>query len=164
DVKELYDTDSDIGGAQYKTATRDPSGRFEVEADGGYRIEVRDLFNTSQADPRLVYRLSIRKEAPDFRLVAVAQPPPSRDKDAKEALVWTPLLRRGETMPIKVMALRRDNFNGDIDLKIENAPAGVTANAAKIERDKGSALIMLTATENATAWVGPLKIVGKAKI
>src|SRR5207248_1567830 len=153
DVKELYDTDSDIGGAQYKTATRDPSGRFEVEADGGYRIEVRDLFNTSQADPRLVYRLSIRKAAPDFRLVAVAQPPPSPNKDAKEALLWTPLLRRGETMPIKVMAFRRDNFNGDIELKIENLPPGVTCNEAKIEKDKSTAMLMLTAAENAAGWV-----------
>jgi hypothetical protein len=164
DVKELYDTDSNIGGVEYKTATRDPSGRFEVSETGTYRIQVRDLFNSSRADPRLVYRLSIRKEAPDFRLVAVAQPPPSPNKDAKEALLWTPLLRRGETMPIRVMAFRRDNFNGDIEFKVENLPAGVTCNEAKIEKDKSSAMIMLTATENAAGWVGPIKIVGKARI
>src|SRR2546426_5983922 len=164
DVKELYDTDSDIGGVQYKTSTRDPSGRFEVGENGAYRIQVRDLFNRSQADPRLVYRLSIRKQAPDFRLVAVAQPPPSPNKDAKEALLWTPLLRRGETMPLKVMGFRRDNFNGDIELKVENLPAGVTCNEAKIEKDQSSPMLMLTATENAAGWVGPVKIVGKAKI
>jgi hypothetical protein len=164
DVKELYDTDSNIGGVEYKTSTRDPSGRFEVGENGTYRIQVRDLFNTYQADPRSVYRLSVRKEAPDFRLVVVAQPPPSPNKDAKEALLWTPLLRRGETMPIKVMAFRRDNFNGDIELKVETLPAGVTGNEAKIEKDKGSAILMLTAAENAAGWVGPVKIVGKAKI
>ncbi len=163
DVKELYDTDSNIGGVEYNTATRDPSGRFEVEENGAYRIQVRDLFNSSHADPRLVYRLSLRKPAPDFRLVAVAQPPPSPNKDAKEALLWTPLLRRGETMPIKVMAFRRDNFNGDIELKVENLPAGVTCDEARIEKDKSSAMLMLTAAENAAGWVGPVKIVGKAK-
>src|SRR5206468_1990432 len=82
DVKELYDTDSNIGGVEYKTSTRDPSGRFEAGDSGTYRIQVRDLFNASKADPRLVYRLSIRKESADFRLVAVAQPPPSPNKDA----------------------------------------------------------------------------------
>ena len=164
DVKELYDTDSNIGGPEFKTATRDPSVRFEAEEAGAYRIQVRDLFNSSQADPRLVYRLSIRKESPDFRLVVVAQPPPSPNKDAKEALLWTPLLRRGETMPIKVMAFRRDNFSGDIELKVENLPADVTCNEAKIEKDKTSALLLLTATENAAGWIGPAKIVGKAKI
>lgn len=164
DIKELSDTDSNIGGPEYKTATRDPSGRFEAEENGSYRIQVRDLFNSSRSDPRLLYRLSIRKETPDFRLVAVAQPPPPINKDAKEALLWTPLLRRGETMPIKVMAFRRDNFNGDIGLKVENLPAGVTCNEAKIEKDKSSALLMLTAAENAAGWTGPVKIVGKAKI
>ncbi|MBI3851645.1 MAG: hypothetical protein HY298_15415 [Verrucomicrobia bacterium] len=163
DVKELYDTDSNIGGAEYKTATRDPSGRFEAEENGTYRLEVRDLFNRFQPDPRLVYRLSIRKEAPDFRLLVVPQAPPSPNKDAKEALLWTPLLRRGETMPIKVMAFRRDNFNGDIELKVEGLQAGVTANEAKIEKDKSSGMLMLTATENAAGWVGPIKLVGKAK-
>jgi len=93
----------------------------------------------------------------------VAQPPPSPNKDAKEALLWTPLLRRGETMPIKVMAFRRDNFNGDIELKVENLPAGVTCNEAKIEKDKGSAMVLLTAAGNAAGWVGPVQIVGKAK-
>ncbi len=164
DAKELYDTDTSIGGPDYKTATRDPSGRFGVDENGTYRIQVRDLFNRSQADPRLVYRLSIRKETPDFRLVAAAQPPPSPNKDAKEALIWTPLLRRGETMPVKVMAFRRDNFNGDIELKIEGLPAGVTGNDAKIEKDKSSTVILLTATENAANWIGPVRVVGKARI
>ncbi len=164
DIKELHDTDSNIGGAEYKTATRDPSGRFEVAETGAYRIEVRDLFNRFHSDPRLVYRLSIRKENPDFRLVAAVQPPPSPNKDAKEALVWTPLLRRGETMPIKVMAFRRDNFDGDIELKVENLPAGVTCNEAKIEKEKSSTLLMLTAAENAAGWVGLIKVVGKARI
>lgn len=164
DIKELSDTDSNIGGPEYKTATRDPSGRFEVAENGTYRIQVRDLFNASLADPRLVYRLSIRKETPDFRLVSVAQPPPPLNKDAKEALLWTPLLRRGETLPIRVMTFRRDNFNDTIELKAENLPAGVTCNEAKIEKDKSSAMLMLTATENAAGWVGPIKIVGKAKI
>jgi len=164
DVKELYDTDSNIGGVEYKTSTRDPSGRFEVEENGMYRIQVRDVFNTSQANPCLVYRLSVRKETPDFRIVSVAQPPPSPNKDAKEVLLWTPLLRRGETMPIKVMAFRRDNFNGDIELKVENLPAGVTYPEAKIEKDKSSTMLLLTAGENAAGWVGPIRIVGKAKI
>jgi hypothetical protein len=135
-----------------------------VETDGVHRIQVRDLFNTSQADPRRVYRLLIRKQVPDFRLVTVPQPPPSAKKDAKEAFVWTPLLRRCETMPLSVMAFRRGNFNGEIELKVENLPAGVSCNAAKIEKDKSSAMLLLTAAEDAAGWVGSLKVVGKAKV
>src|SRR6185295_2272745 len=88
----------------------------------------------------------------------------SPNKEAKEALLWTPLLRRSETMPIKVMAFRRENFNGEIELKVENLPTVVTCNAAKIEKDKSSVLLILTAAENAASWIGPVKIVGKARI
>ena len=164
DVREFNDTDSNLGGVEYKTATRDPAGRFEVEESGDYRIQIRDLFKTSQPDPRLVYRLSLRAETPDFRLVAAPQPPPSPNKDAKEALLWTPLLRRGETMPLKVMAFRRDNFAGEIELRVENLPAGVTGNESRIEKDKNNATLLLTAAETAPGWVGPIKIVGRAKI
>jgi hypothetical protein len=163
DVKELNDSDSEIGGVEYKTGTRDPSGRFEAEETGVYRILVRDFFNGSEADPRLVYRLSVRKMTPDFQLVAVPQTPPPK-KDSKEAFVWTSLLRRGETMPIKVMAFRRDGFNGNIDLKVEDLPAGVTFSETTVEKDKSSAILLITAADTAQGWVGPLKIMGKAKI
>lgn len=164
DAKEILASDANLGGVEYKTSTRDPAGRLEVAEDGSYRIQVRDLFNGSQSDPRLVYRLSIRKETPDFRLIAGPQPPPPSNKDSKEAVLWTPLLRRGETILIRVMAFRRDNFNGEIELAVENLPSGVTCNQAKIEKDKTSALLLLTAAENAASWSGELKIVGKARI
>jgi len=67
-------------------------------------------------------------------------------------------------MPIKVMAFRRDNFNGDIALKAEALPTGVACNEATIERDKSSTTLLLTAAENAATWVGVVKIIGKAKI
>ena len=163
DVQELYAGDNNIGGAEFNTSTRDPSGRFEAKEDGTYRIQVRDLFSRTEPDPRLVYRLSLRKPAPDFGLVALPQPPPPVNKDKKEAILWTPFLRGGETMPVKVLALRRDNFNGEIQLSVEGLPPGVTCDGATIEGDKNSALIFLTASEDAESWVGPIHIVGKAK-
>lgn len=164
DLQELYDSDLNIGGADYNTATRDPAWRFDVKEDGTYRVQSRDLFNRSQSNPSLVYRLSIRKEMPDFRLVVMAQPPPPPTKDKKEAFVWTPFLRRGETMMMKVLAFRRDNFNGDIQLSVEGLPPGVTAAETKIEANKTSASLFLTASEGAAVWVGPIKVIGKAKM
>src|SRR5207244_12889417 len=54
------------------------------------------------------------------------QAPPPLNKDAKEATLWTPLLRRGETVPIKVLAFRRDNFDGEIQTSVKGLPRGVT--------------------------------------
>jgi len=70
DLHELYASDANIGGPEFNTTTRDPSWRFEVKEDGIYRVRVSDLFNRYENNPRFVYRLSLRRESPDFRLVA----------------------------------------------------------------------------------------------
>jgi hypothetical protein len=164
DVRELYASDANIGGAEFNTITRDPSARFEVKEDGVYRIRVNDLFNRYDSSPRFVYRLSLRKETPDFRLVALPQAPPPLNKDAKEAMLWTPLVRRGETIPLKVLAFRRDSFNGEIQLAVEGLPPGVVCAPAKIPSDKSSGLLFITATEDAGTWFGAIQAVGKTKI
>ena len=162
DVQELYESDANIGGNEFNTRTRDPAARFEAKEGGAYLIQVRDLFNRSASSPSHVYRLSLRKETPDFRLVVLPQPH-APGKDKKDVPVWTSSLRRGETWPIKVLAFRRDGFNGDIQLTAEGLPPGVSASAGKIESGKSSGLLLLTVAEGAASWIGPLKIVGKAK-
>ena len=164
DVHELYPSDANIGGPDFNTTTRDPSWRFEVSENGTYRIRVSDLFNRNEDNPRFVYRLSLRSEKPDFRLVALPQPPPPLNKDSKEAPLWTPLLRRGETIPLKVLAFRRENFNGEIELGVEGLPPGVRCAPATIETNKNSALLLLTAAPDATTWYGPLTVMGKSKV
>ncbi|HXT39707.1 MAG TPA: hypothetical protein VN887_06760, partial [Candidatus Angelobacter sp.] len=164
DVRELYASDANIGGPEFNTASRDPAWRFEATEDGTYRIQVRDLFNHEENDPRFIYRLSLHKEAPDFRLLALAQAPPPVNKDGKEAAVWTPFLRRGETIPIKVLVFRRDNFDGEIELSVEGLPQGVSCAPARIAAKKSSAFVLLTAAEDTSDWSGPIRVIGRAKI
>jgi hypothetical protein len=164
DVKELYDSDANIGGVQFKTASFDPDFRWEVKDDGTYRVLIRDLFNTSRDDPHLIYRLSLRKESPDFRLVALPVAPPPPNKDAKELKVWTPLIRRGEAIAIQVLALRRDNFGGAIDLSVDGLPDGVSASPARIEAGKNSATLFVSAEASVAEWAGSVRVLGKAKI
>jgi hypothetical protein len=164
DVQELYDSESNIGGPEFNTATRDPVSRFEAKEDGTHRLQVRDLFNETYSNPRHVYRLSLRKETPDFCLVALPQAPPPANKDAKVASNWTTFLRRGETVPVKVLALRRDGFNGPIQLGVQGLPSGVTAPQTTIEPGANSALLFLIASEDAPGWAGAVKVLGTAKI
>ena len=97
--------------------------------DGQIRLwnELQRRGGGTQADARRGYRLSIRKPQPGFRLAALALPAPPQEKDKREAKIWTPFLRRGESIPIKVVALRQDGFDADIELRVEDLPAGVTA-------------------------------------
>src|SRR5439155_2974486 len=126
DVVEQYDSSTNLGGMEFNTATGDPAARVEVKEDGTYRIQVRDLYSHAESNAALVYRLSVRKESPDFTLVALAAAPPSFEKDKREAHPWSALLRRGDSIPIKVFAFRRDNFNDEIELGAEGLPSGET--------------------------------------
>lgn len=163
DALELADLDTNLGEREFNTASRDPGGRFEAKEAGTYRVMVRDLFQRVEKSPRFVYRLSVRREAPDFRLAAVSVVPKYK-ADAKNIDVGVPVLRRGETMTMRVMAFRRDGFNGDIALALENPPAGLTLHADTIPSGKSSDFILLTAAEDAPDFAGPVRLVGKAKI
>jgi hypothetical protein len=164
DTQEVYDNDANVGGRDFNTATRDPSARLEIKNDGLHCVQVRDLFGETVTDPRRLYRLSIRKETPDFSLVAYAPAAPPLINDSKEIANSGAFLRRGDTTPIRVLALRRDNFGGDIDIIAENLPAGVTAAPAKIKSGANEAFLLLASTEDAPAWTGPIRVVGKSKI
>lgn len=146
----------------FDTKTDDVIFRFQVPADGEYRISIRDRYFESRGDPRLVYRLSIRKEAPDYRLVALPLMPGSTPATGVQS--WAMGLRRGDTSSFTVLAFRRDGFNGPIDVSIEGLPAGVTARGATIGPNQNSTQLTLTAAENAAPWSGTVKIVGKASI
>ncbi|MFO1497523.1 MAG: hypothetical protein U1G07_03840 [Verrucomicrobiota bacterium] len=164
DVQEVYAANTNVGGPEYNTASRDPAWRFEPKESGLYKIQIRDLFDSSTADPRRLYRLMVRSETPDFTLIATPQPPPPPDKEKREGRVWTTLLRAGETLPIRVMALRRDNFDGEIRLSAEELPPGVTGQTNVIEAGQSSASLLLTASDKAGDWTGPIRIVGTARL
>ena len=159
-VKEVQDSPVNIGGSTFNTSSVDPSFRFVAPDDGTYRILLYDLYNRGSADS--LYRLSIHKEVPDFRLVAM---PEGALAIANQPVPMpTGFLRRGQVLPIKVMVFKRDNFNEPIELAIAGLPASITASKATIAAGQNSALIMLTAKADAPNWVGAITITGKSKI
>ena len=158
DLQEVYEGEANFGGAEFNTAGRDAVYRLEVKEDGLYRVQARDLFNTTRDDPRLAYRLVVRKEAPDFRLVAL----PVRAEAGE--LPAPPLLRRGGSAPLRVIAIRRDGFGGEVQLSVESLPTGVTCPAATIAAGSNATTLMFTAAAEAGAWSGNLRVLGKADI
>ena len=163
DVQELYGTDANLGEREFNTAHRDPIARFEAPETGAYRILVRDLFQQAERSPRFVYRLAIRRAAPDFHLVAQTLSPKYK-ADAKDIPIGPVVLRRGETISVRLMAFRRDGFKGPIDLSLENPPPGLRFEADRIDEGKNTDFILLTAAEDAPAYAGALQLVGRAKV
>ena len=162
DIKEVYASEADPGGKKFTTLSNDPASRFEAKEDGSYRVFVRDLFGATRSNPASTYRLVIRKETPDFRLVALVEPPPSK-KDDRSAAPRGLLLRSGETVAVKVLALRRDGFNGAIELSAANLPEGVKCMPTRIEEGKTEGVLLLTAGEKAAKNCTAIRVLGKAK-
>ena len=149
----------------FDTSSEDAAYRFSSPADGLCRIHLFDQV-AAPADPRDVYRLSIRREKPDFRLVAIPRSPAANPADAKQNLpnVWSPYLRPGGTEVIDLVAFRRDGFKGKIRVSVEGLPAGVTCPQAILARDQSATTLVLEAEENAAPWTGSIRIAGKAMI
>lgn len=164
DVLELNDLDNNPGGREFDISSRDVSGRFQAPQDGTYRVLVRDLFQGAPPGRRLPYWLALRRESPDFHLAAFPQPQPRLNDADRQVHLWSTVLRRGETQPVKVIAFRQDGFDGEIELTATNLPPGVTATAARISSGSPTASLFLTAAPGAKPGACPITIVGRANI
>lgn len=60
-----------VGGTAFPTNHLDPAGRWVAPSDGRYLILARNLIGGQKADARRVYRLSVRREEPDFSLAVI---------------------------------------------------------------------------------------------
>ncbi len=141
--------------------TDDPKYRLAVDEDATYRIRLNDLYNNPANDPRLVYRLVIQKESPDFQLVAYAEP----EKDSRNQLKPTAcVVRRGGTSALKLNLARQYGFEGDVEVRVEGLPQGVTCQGAQFGGTVSDGWLVFEAAENAPAWAGSIEVIGKATV
>jgi hypothetical protein len=163
EVGEFGDAEGNHGGPAFNFTTRDPAGRLEAKEDGTFRVQARDSFNTVEDDPRRVYRLLVRRETPDFDLVALPHGYAPQIKDKKDLAVAPAVARRGETVVARVLAMRRDGFDGAIQLGVEELPQGVRCPGAVMNAGSREALLYFTVDEDAPEWAGTVRITGRAK-
>jgi hypothetical protein len=165
-VQEMDDNPASLGGENdrtFRTRSDDPTYRFTVPADGTYRLVARDLHYRLRGSPRFVYRLAIRKEQPDFRLIAlpIEENP---NQDPNQVRLGSVVLRKGGSTPIRILVFRRDGFDGDIEIAVEGLPAGVTASPVTIGGASTVGTLVLVAATDANDSVGEIKISGKSTV
>ncbi len=172
DVVELSDIPSPVkvssngysyDGPPYNAGSPDIIGKVEIKEDGVHRLQLRDLFGGTRKDARNVYRLIVRKAQPDFALVGWALHMNLRNGD-RNALSKPIALRGGATIPLEVVVVRRDGFNGEITLEMGNLPDGVTAAGLKIPAGKNRGIMLVTAEQNAPRGLASASFIGKATI
>ncbi len=144
-----------IGQLRFTTSTRDARWEFTAQADGVYRVQVRDLYFQQRGDPRFRYRLSVRRPRPDFRLVAV----PTHDIHPDSTTVG-----RGSRAWLDLLAHRADGFDGPIRVEVTGLPPGVTCEPVVIGPGTGSVPLVFKAEPEAPIGHADLKITGTATI
>ncbi len=150
-------------GPPYDGGSLDIIGKLEIKTDGLHRIQLLDLFGGTRNDARNVYRLIIRKAAPDFALASWGLHMELRNGD-RNALSKPLALRNGITVALEVVVVRRDGFDGEIELAMEGLPDGVTAQGLKIPAGKTRGIMLVTADEQAPKSLANVAFFGKSMI
>ena len=172
DVAQLSDIASPVkvstngysyDGPPYNAGSSDFMGKIEIKNDGLHQIQVSDLFGGTRTDPDNIYRLVIRKAAPDFALVGWGLHMGLRNGD-RNALSKPMALRPGATIALEVVAIRRDGFDGEIELFVEDLPEGVSATGLKIGKGSSKGMLLISADEKAPRGLSHVRMFGKAKI
>lgn len=163
DVVEINDIPNPVPGTPYDAGSSDSLGKLTIKEDGVYRLQVRDLFGGTRGEPRNVYRLQVRKAEPDFTLLAWPFYAPNvandRSAPAKPVALW-----KGGTLALQVAVVRRDGLDGEIELRAEGLPPGVTASGSKVPAGKSQGFIFLTAAEKAPGGLNEVKLLGRAMV
>lgn len=162
EIAEADDTAGRPGGPIYDSPSNDPSYRLQADRDATYRVLIRDLYVNSVSSPRHVYRLSIRRPDPDFRLLVAPHSPWNPDPARPQR--WNTILRRGAVATLRVLATRRDGFGGDISLSVTGLPAQVTVRPVTLRAGAAEALLVFEVAQDAPAWSGTVQVTGRATI
>ncbi|MFM8187523.1 MAG: serine protease [Pirellula sp.] len=172
DIAELNDIASPMkpssngyayDGPPFDGGSTDILGKLEIKETGRYRLVLSDLFGGTRKDPRNIYRLIVRQASPDFAVVAWGLHMELRNGD-RNALSKPLALRAGSTVALEVVTVRRDGFDGEISLRVEGLPQGVTAQGLKIPAGKMRGILLLTASQDAPQGLSNATITATAQI
>lgn len=152
ELAQFGDELRNVGGG-FPTSHLDPTGRWVCPADGRYLVSIRNLIGGLQANPRRLYRLSIRREELDFQLVAV----PRRDDLAGLNV------QRGGREVLDLFVFRQRGCEGAIHVSAKNLPAGIECSDVWFGPGVDGTTLVVSADRNAPALFGDLKLEGVAE-
>lgn len=159
-LQEADDVAESLHIFRFLTRTSDPRLRFAVPQDGKYLLHVRSREADLFGGPRYIYRLSIRREQPDFRLFALVADDVLPNLTNPGGLT----LRQGGARSLLVLCERRDGFAGEVTVTAENLPAGVQCVPQVIGPNQRFAPLVLQAAADAPAGESAVRIRGTASI
>ena len=139
--------DFDDKGAGLLTHQADSLIRTKLPASGLYYLSIADT--QRKGGPDYAYRLRISQPQPDYQL---------RMTPASISA------KGGTAVPVTVYALRKDGFDGEIDLKLKDAPAGFTLNGGRVPAGQSSVRCTLTVPPKKMDGPVELHLEGQAQL
>lgn len=149
-VEEQDDDQDSLHPQTFFTRSGDPAAaKFTAPADGKYLVLVGSREANVNYGPRCGYRLRVSKPTPDFRAVVM---PKSRDLNGAS------LGYAGGQLALDVFIDRRDGFKEPVTATVEGLPAGVTAQPTVVGTGQRWGTLVLTVTDGAAAFTGPIRV------
>jgi hypothetical protein len=142
-----YNDDNGDKNVGLLTHNADSYLRLRLPETGAYFVHLADSEN--HGGPDYGYRLRISPPQPDFALLAA----PSSIN-----------ILAGGTVPVTIEVLRKDGFNGEIELMLKNAPPDFKLSGARIPAGCDRLRITLTAPQKPLEQPINLQLEGRAKI
>jgi len=142
-----FNDDFEDKGAALLTHQADSRLIYRFPTKGAYYLQLADT--EQNGGPEFTYRLRISRPRPDFE-VRIA---PSSFN-----------LRPGRTIPITVLLVRRDGFNGAVTLRIKDGPPGLGLGGGTIPAGAETVRVSLTAPTEAIAAPHRFLLEGEAQI
>jgi hypothetical protein len=139
--------DHEDKGSGLNTHHADSYLSFTVKTGGACTVQLGDT--QGGGGPAYGYRLRLSGPQPDFALRVT----PS-----------TLNVRAGGSVPLTVHALRRDGFDGEIEVEIAGAPKGFTLAGDPIAKGQALGRYTLNAPPSVPADVFDLRVAGRAKV
>jgi len=140
-----------LAGYRFPTHHTDPAGRWLAPIDGRFLIVVRNVIGNSDHDPRRIYRLSVRREEPDFELAVL-----SRRTDQPAA--WN--VPRGGREWVEVLAQRRRGMTGGIRITTEQLPPGFECAETWIGPGQDRVPLVVTTSRESADFAGAIQVFG----
>lgn len=142
-----YNDDNGDKNVGLLTHNADSYLRLRLPETGSYFVHLADSQN--HGGPDYGYRLRISPPQPDFALLAA----PSSIN-----------ILAGGNVPVTIEVLRKDGFNGEIELMLKDAPPGFKLSGAQIPAGCDRLRITLTAPQKPLEQPINLQLEGRAKI
>jgi len=120
---------------------------FKIPENGKYFIQISDA--QGYGGDEYTYRLRISSPMPDFTLIGT----PSAIN-----------IPAGSSVPFDVYVIRKDGFNGEVELYLKDAPEGFSLSGGCIPKGKNNIHLTITATTQKFDNPIILNIEGKAEI